>query len=54
MSYWTISPEMQIPASRSNSTKKSLLMGLLLPFTLAVMGIPLYLMLILKLIGLMV
>ena len=55
MSYWTIQQEMQMPVKHRNpnSKKSSLFFKLFVPFALAVLGIPVYLMIILKLISLM-
>jgi len=54
MSYWTIPQEMQLPAMKTKSSgKKSLFLNLVLPFSLALLGIPLYLMVILKLVALL-
>ncbi|HRO41496.1 MAG TPA: hypothetical protein PL009_01585 [Flavipsychrobacter sp.] len=55
MSYWTIPQEMQMPMNSRNVNRKknSLFFNLFIPFALAVIGIPFYLMILLKVIGMM-
>lgn len=53
MSYWTIPQEMQMPKKNFTGKKSHLFFKLFVPFALAIMGIPLYLMIILKVIGMM-
>lgn len=54
MSQWYIPQEMQVPVSRrtaTNAKKGSLLLNVFLPFVFAVMGIPVYIMIVLKLLN---
>jgi len=54
MSYWTIPHEMQLPAMKTKTKgRKSLFLNLIMPFALAVLSIPLYLMIILKVLSLL-